>query len=126
MNQVKRWGIVILVFCVMSGCQKLYTYRMSGVVRSATDGSPIPNARVEVSGEWTFALEPTHTGIDGTFMIEGEVSDSAFRVGYPAWSLRVSRSGFADEVLDVSPTEQPESSRNPVRIFVVVQMRKGA
>jgi hypothetical protein len=66
---------------------------------------------------------PFTTIADGKFRGKFSISAGEF-YELPKWSLTLSKDGFHDEEVDISPTQQPESGGREGQIEVVAYMRK--
>jgi hypothetical protein len=105
----------------MPGCQRVYTYQVRGLVRSAADRSPLAGVRVEMRGG--LSGDTLTTGEDGSFEGTFTASDSQFHVGrLPSWSVYLSREGYAFETVDISPRQEPDSGSSPSQLVVVAYM----
>jgi len=109
----------LLLIIGVSGCQYNYPFEISGVVRNAADGAPLAGVSVTIRadgirGESPF---PVITGPDGTFKARFEVGDIEFmRDELPQWSLTLSKDGYQDATLDISPKQEPESPRKTTQL----------
>jgi hypothetical protein len=116
----------VLAATSLPGCQFSYDYEIRGRVKSASDGTPLAGVRITLEATTLFATtSPTVTATDGSFLLRFTVSDGDFGPGgaMPRWSLTLAREGYADEVIDISPTREPESAKITNQIFVVAYMR---
>ena len=99
--------------CCMAGCQYEYDYEVRGTLKDCSGGSPLAGVRVTLGASALF-VKPNRpvTGVDGRFLLQFSVSDGEFVSGeMPHWSLTLSKEGYADEVVDISPSREPESAQ---------------
>jgi hypothetical protein len=115
----------VLAASSLQGCQLAYDYEVRGRVKSASDGAPLAGVRITLEAGSLFATtSPAMTATDGTFSLRFTVSDGAFGpVAMPKWSLTLAKEGYFDELIDISPTKEPESAKITNQIFVVAYMR---
>lgn len=61
---------------------------------------------------------------DGKLFHSFRAADIAFmHDGLPEWSLTLSREGYHDEVIDISPRRKPNAGNVPTQLAVVAYMR---
>jgi hypothetical protein len=109
---------------LMPGCTRYHGYELRGVVRNAADGSPVPGVKVDVSGPDGPGRSgfPATTDPDGAFA--GGFSASGGRPLKPGeWTVKLTRDGFADEVVDITPVRVPDSAESRTQLFLVVYVR---
>ncbi len=111
--------------CLAWGCSKIYTYRVSGTVRSAADGKPLAGALVELEEDGDIAFKAIATAANGTFTFERSLTHAAFVGSRPSWNLKITADGYADGIVDISSAiaQEPERPGTTVPVFVVVHMR---
>lgn len=108
----------------LPGCQFAYEYAVSGRINDFTDGKPLAGVRVSLEASEVFLnTGPVPTAADGSFFLRFRVSDGAFGTGMPRWSLTLEKEGYADEVVDISPTREPTSTKVTNQIAVVAFMK---
>jgi hypothetical protein len=111
---------------LMPGCQRSYPYDLRVVVRDAADARPLFGVRVEIQGHLYLDRDPGPpvTVPDGTFAASCSAPDFQF-VGdnLPTWSLVLSKDGYHDEIIDISPARRPGSGPAENRIVVVAYLR---
>jgi hypothetical protein len=115
----------LALLCGTNGCHRVYPFELRGGVRSAADGSPLAEVTVmlRVGGIVGGTPSPVVTGADGTFNVSFRVADIEFmRDKLPRWSLVLSKEGYDNLTIDVSPTQEPKSSRTTT-ISVDVKLR---
>ena len=129
MMMVMLGGAVAL----MPGCSQLFEYDLRVVVRDVADGRPLSGVHVDIQGELVIDHDsspprsPEVTGDDGVFTSRCRAYDTAFRgEELPKWSIVLTKSGYEDEVLDISPSQRPDSGREKRRIVVYAYMRPQA
>jgi hypothetical protein len=113
----------IFIACCLPGCQFAYDYEVRGTIKDSASGAPL--AGVDVALEASGLLErptPTVTGNDGSFSLRFRVSDGEFVPDrLPRWSLTLAKEGYSEEVIDVSPSEEPKSPKS--KVVVLAYMR---
>jgi hypothetical protein len=117
-------GGLLLVYAV-SGCSYSYPFEMSGVVKDAASGAPLAGVSVTLEAGLCSSDNPfpVVTQPDGTFSANFRVYDGDFMGNrLPKWSLTLSREGYADLTIDVSPKQIPESTTKPTPIKVAARM----
>ncbi len=110
---------------VLPGCQWAYDYELRGTIKRSSDGAPLFGVLVtpEASGLWKTPA-PVVTGIDGSFLLKFRVSDGEFSPReMPKWSLRLETAGYVDEVVDISPLEEPKRGTT-TQMVVIAYMRE--
>ncbi|WP_339911860.1 hypothetical protein [Symmachiella dynata] len=121
--------LILSTSCVfLSGCQKTYTYTISGIVKDATDGKPLQDVEVDLNGYHSHmggVHFPIKTDALGHFQFDWKVSDGEFHgpTDMPKWVLNLKKNGYADESVDISTKREPSQASTPVSIIVVVQLR---
>jgi len=119
-------SLLFAMSCASSGCQGSYAYHFWGVVKNSTDGNPINEVSVTldvgaVDKDTPFTVS---IGRDGSFGASFRVADGVFiGIDMPKWTLVLSKPGFQDEIIDVSPREQPESKKVTNAVVVVAYLR---
>src|SRR4051794_26553441 len=105
---VTALGGLVLVLGA-SGCQYSYPFEISGVVRGAADGAPLTGVTATLqAGGIRESSFPVVTGPDGSVRASFRVADSQFMRGeLPKWTLVLTKEGYEDQALDVSPTHTP-------------------
>lgn len=115
-----------LLVLSLAGCSFVYEYELSGTVKTAKDGQPIKDVKVtlKVNGiDYGFA-KPLFSAKDGEFDGRFGISDSEFSPNkLPIFTLTLSKAGFVDEEIDISPKKQPGDTDEPRRFIVVAYMR---
>lgn len=116
-----------LAACCLPGCQYAYDYEVRGVLKECSGGVALAGARVNLEGSGIL-VKPTYamTGDDGGFSLRFRIRDSEFSPGQmPHWSLTLSKEGFADEVVDISPSQEPKSSApNPIVVVAFLRAKQ--
>ncbi len=109
-------GVILVTLGIavglMPGCSQCYIYDLRVVVQNATDARPLPGVGVEIQGHLTFDRDqsPPVTAADGVFTASCRVSDVHFLGDkLPTWLLVLSKDGYQDEVIEISPTRKPDS-----------------
>jgi hypothetical protein len=126
MSRLQRrilFGALLLIS--LSGCQRSYSYVLHGVVKIAADGSTLAGVVVTVNADGVSHQTgfPFTTNGDGKFRARFDINEREFSEGkIRKWSLTLSRDGFEDEEVDISPTQEP-SGGNEVQIEVVAYLR---
>jgi len=114
------------------GCQYSYPFEVRGRITSVADGSPLADVRIVLKAPWVTVVgmgteaDPAVTAYDGKFLLTLEAPDVAFdaRGSVNEWSLILSKEGYLDEVIDVSPSQEPpKSGSGKTQIIVVASMR---
>jgi hypothetical protein len=122
-----RLALAAILMLGISGCQRSFSYVVRGIVKSATDGSPIRGVEVTLQADglthqtgFPFATEP-----GGKFRAMFRISDQEFfpEGTLPKWSLILTEEGFHDEEIDISPSQRPTSGGQETQIEVVAYMR---
>jgi hypothetical protein len=116
----------IVVPCCAVGCQYSYPYALRGVIKSAEGGAPLAGVSISLKADGIFGKEkfPIVTEADGTFGVDYEVMDIQFmRAELPTWALVLSKEGYSDEIIDISPTRKPDSPKTTTHIVVVAYMK---
>src|SRR5262249_54910294 len=109
------FGLLLLVGT--SGCSFAYPFEISGLVQSA-DGTPLPDVAVffEAEGIWESSF-PVVTQPDGTFKARVRINDIEFmHEEMPKWTLQLTKNGFENTTVDVSPKSKPKSPRQTTYI----------
>jgi hypothetical protein len=112
--------ICLAMISSVSGCQMAYRYEVRGKIRSSSTKAPLSGVLVTLKyTDGSSKQDSIETASDGSFLLSFEVGDDEFAVGrMPKWSLVLTKEGFADEILDISPTKEPSHSSGPVEIIV--------
>lgn len=111
---------------LMPGCSQRFTYDLRVVVRDAADARPLAEVAIEIQGDLIFDRDqyPPTTNADGVFAPSCYAPDyQFFHDALPTWSLVLSREGYHNEIIDISPTRKPDTGREERRIVVVAYMR---
>lgn len=110
---------------VMPGCSRIYTYDLRVVVRDVADARPLSDVGIEIRGGLTFDRDqfPPATNADGVFTASCQAFDHEFFDKLPTWSVVLSKEGYHNEAIDISPTRKPDSGREERRIVVMAYMR---
>jgi len=111
----------------ISGCQRSFSYVVRGIVKSATDGSPIRGVQVTLQADGVSHQTrfPFTTEADGKLRAMFRISDQEFfpEGTLPKWSLILVKERFQDEEIDISPMQRPTSGGQETQIEVVAYMR---
>jgi hypothetical protein len=118
---------LLVPFC-LSGCQSLYPFEVRGKVRSTDDGSPLADVRVvlrarsiDLDNDLGTEEMPVSTLLDGTFRLTLLAYERAFNKGSDdAWTLVLSKPGYADEVIDITPSKEPSALGGGSTLIVVI------
>jgi hypothetical protein len=115
----------VLVICGVSGCSIVYPFELRGVIRNSADGTPLAGVTVMLKAPGIIESHfPVVTEADGSFVATFKVFDTQFDHGkLPQWSLDLSKDGYEEETLDVSPKQAPESSKKTTQISVEGSLR---
>jgi hypothetical protein len=111
---------------MMPGCSQRYTYDLRVVVRDAADARPLADVEVGIQGELIIRRDesPSITNADGVFTASCYADDYQFFPDQlPTWSLVLSKEGYHDEAIDISPARKPDSGWEERRVVVVAYMR---
>jgi hypothetical protein len=95
-----------LALATLTSCSKAYPVRVTGVVKSSADGSPVAGVRVALEMSGLGEIEPVTTNVNGVFSFPAyRVSDAALTFPGAEWSLVLSltREGYADEMITFYP-----------------------
>ncbi len=117
---------VILIAVTLSGCSYRYAFELEGTVRSAKDGEPIKGVTVtlKVNDADAEFSRPLVFLKDGQFEGEFRVGDSVFfGKKLPTFTLVLSKDGYFDEHVDISPKKDPGETDELTRFVVVAYMR---
>jgi len=129
---IQTWCLPLLaapLVVALSGCTIRYNYELSCIVRSASDGTPLPGVTAIVD---TFGNkeQPTFgqpmgppSDVDGRLAHTFSATLGAFDPGQPRWYLKLHKAGYIPEVVDIKPTMKPEKAGVPTPMFVLVYMR---
>src|SRR5579863_1943927 len=105
----------LLIMLGICGCQVSYSYVLHGVVKNATDGSPVRGVRVTLKANRVTHQTgfPFDTSADRKFRAKFSISDQEFPLDgtLPKWSLVLSKGAFHDEEVDISPAQHPSGSQ---------------
>ena len=103
----------------------VYQFEMTGVIKNAVDGSPVAGVLIEPEpyGGWVNGDSPVVTGSDGRFSFKFSVDTFEFSNGkLPTWTLKLSKTGFEDETIEITPTKRPESgTTTQIMMFAFVR-----
>ena len=113
----------LLLLTATSGCQYSYPFEILGIVRNA-DGEPLAGVRVTCKGLELGSRQaafPVISRLDGKFRAKFEVSDTHFVYDrLPDWSLILTKDGYQDAAVDISPKVRPESATTTTTIATEV------
>jgi hypothetical protein len=114
-----------LAACLISGCQFAYEYEVRGVIRDVSDDTPLAGVTITLKADSLFKdAEPCVTGGDGTFALTFKVSDGAFSPSeMPSWSLAMVQQSYHEQVVDISPSKEPQRGKAINLISVVAYMK---
>jgi len=95
------------------------------VIRNASDDAPLAGVAITLKADSLFKdAEPCVTDADGKFALTFAVSDGAFSpTEMPRWSLALVQSGFDEQVVDISPSKEPQRGKAINLISVVAYMK---
>ena len=122
-----RWPSCLVMFAgavFTVGCSMIYRYEMTGVIKNAVDGSPVAGVQIERDpGTSITGTFPVRTGPDGRFVVEFSVRDGEFFAGkLPKWKFTLSKAGFEDEAVEITPTKEPQPrTANQIVLFAFVR-----
>ena len=104
-------ALALLVTGGLSGCQRIYSFDVIGVVR-AVDGQPLSDVQVSLKARSVYKSQfPVGTGPDGKFNAQFQVLDGEFYPDrLPQWELELSKDGYETVRVDISPKQRPEPS----------------
>lgn len=123
-TRVLGWTLLVGLL-ILPGCQFHYEYEVRGTIKDFTGGTPLAGVRISLEGSGLDGVETPVTGSDGSFLLRFSVGDIEFLPDeMPKWSLSLAKEGYADEVIDISPSKEPESSR--IVNVIVLQSYMGA
>jgi hypothetical protein len=124
----------LLIAAPASGCQYSYPFAIRGTILTVADGSPLAGVRVVLKAPCVTIVgpgteeTPALTG-NGKFLLTFEAPEVCFTDtgSRSQWSLNLSKEGYTDEVIDVSPGQEPSrSGGGRTQIIVVAFMRPKA
>lgn len=130
MPSSRSWLTAVLMlsvaFVLLSGCSASYTYVISGIVKGAANGKPLQDVEIDVKYNIGSVdkIVPIITRSDGTFRFEWNLLDGSFDgPRMPSLILNLTKTGYSDESVDISPQQKPSSTQIPAPIFVVAYLR---
>lgn len=110
-------AVVLFLLVCVSGCSRYIRYEVSGTVKDASTGKPIPAIEVSVVG--LDGVGPTTTDARGQFELRlGSCDRAIYR--RPTWLLIFRGDGYDSEQIDVSPDPK---KMDHTRIIVLVCLR---
>ena len=111
--------------CLLSGCQFAYDYEVRGVIRDVAGETPLAGVTITLKAGSLFKdAEPCFTNADGTFSLIFTVSDGAFSSDtMPSWSLAMMKQGYHEQVVDISPSKEPQLEKAVNLVSVVAYMK---
>lgn len=108
------------------GCSIYYSYELDTTVRAPLDGQAVKAVKVKLEAEQLceWPTEPL-TDNDGKFSFTFKVSARVFRPegALPKWRLVLSKEGFHDETVDISPRRAPKSGGQITQMTVIAYIR---
>jgi hypothetical protein len=125
---ISLFAVAVLSFSIC-GCSKVYNFEVTGTVRSAVDGKPLPGVRIAVNtyGEKDrpdLDEAATQTDEAGAFATQKfYVSIIEFGEGRPTWYLKVEKEGYLPEFVEIKPKRAPEQTGSTSTIVSVIYMR---
>jgi hypothetical protein len=124
------YSSTLLLLLFLSGCSRGYFFDLRCVILDAVTKQPVQDVKI-VLNTWGFKDRPdldrslskttNHLGeTDETFF----VSSSDFDNGLPRWFIKISKPGYKDEILDISPRCRTPSATHdsPAPIFVFINL----
>ena len=95
------------------------------MIRDSAEDAPLVGVAITLQANSLFKdAEPCVTGADGSFVLTFRVSDNAFSPSeMPKWTLSFAKSGFVDQVIDISPSKEPQSAQGINLISVVAYVK---
>jgi hypothetical protein len=132
-HRIKQVAIVLLLAFIAAtallatpGCSCSYAYELDLTVRQTSDGRAVEAVGVTLEAEhvrnWPEMLLTDKAGrLSFTF----SVSDIAFwpEGTLPRWRLVLSKDGYHDELVDISPRQAPQSRKEVRQMIVTAYMR---
>jgi hypothetical protein len=121
-----------LSLSLLGGCSYSYTFEVSGVVKSAKTGEPIPGVEIySLIDGWPDERAPERpagpcatTGKDGTFSFEVPISAGLVDRTHDArWVLFFARDGFKSQNVDLKTVRAPKSTKTKGTVCVIVDLK---
>jgi hypothetical protein len=127
-------ALLAWVFVNAPGCSNAYEYKIRGVIKSVLDGAPLDGVSISLQLEpankpegWrppsNLIRARAQSQPDGRFSIQFDTDDIEASA-HTKWTLVLTKTGFVDELVDISPEKEPETFSNT--IAVVAYMRPTA
>jgi hypothetical protein len=123
-------GALFVLTAFLGGCSYAYQFSLKVTAKNAADGKPLSGVKMSLNlhGQTDHAnndqLVANATDSEGMITFPFRVSESAFMEPRKKWYLKLAKKGYIDEIIDITPTGEPEAGqKSPSMIVVVAYLR---